>query len=144
MTRSRGSQRAVGGAWGILHDTPAGAPQLREARWEPATDLYQVGGGFVLKLEVAGVSAEDLDITSEGRILRIRGQRPNACLGPDCEFRQVEIAYGCFERAFEFPFPLDDATVEASCRDGMLLVRVGPPTSPVRRIAVQPSADTQG
>ncbi len=124
--------------WVILEPAPQprGPVLRREEWWEPATDIFRSGNAVFIKMEVAGVRPESVDLTVEGRVLRIRGERPSACPGPECEYRQVEISYGRFERAFEFPFPLSDASLEASCADGFLTIRVEPVLAQPRRIEI--------
>ncbi len=112
-------------------------PRGAEGRWEPATDIHYTGEAFMLRMELAGVKAEHIDLTIEGRFLRIRGERPSPCFGGGCEYRQVEISYGNFERAFEFPFLLSDAKLEATCADGFLTIRVEPAAAGPRRIEIR-------
>jgi len=43
--------------------------------WEPATDVLDLGEAILVRLEVAGVLAEDLSIELYGQDLWIRGRR---------------------------------------------------------------------
>ena len=45
------------------------------AHWVPNTDVYATDEGLVVKLELAGMRSENLQITVEGNKLRITGQR---------------------------------------------------------------------
>ena len=48
--------------------------------WYPAADVYQTPEGWLVKVELAGVSAEDIEIEVEGRTLYIAGtRRDNFC-----------------------------------------------------------------
>ncbi len=130
------------GEWQLLESPHQALRQrLREGQWSPATDVYTSGEAVILKMELAGVAADSIDLTAEGRVLRIRGVRPQECPGPECEYRQAEIRYGQFERAFEFTFPLTDAALDAQYRDGLLIIRVEPPREVARRIAIQSDLD---
>ena len=100
----------------------AGAEQSPE--WRPATDVYRTAEGWLVKFELAGVAPEDVELTTRGRALRIRGRRRDCCLDPGCRQLHMEIAYSRFERQVELPGDLQQARIETAFRDGMLLVRI--------------------
>jgi HSP20 family protein len=97
--------------------------------WRPATDVYRTRNGWLVKFELAGVRAEDIELTSRGRALRIRGRRRDFCSEPDCRQVHMEIAYSRFERQVELPGDLQRARIDTEFRDGMLLVHVQPEAS---------------
>lgn len=97
---------------------------LQPARWRPPADLYRTGEGWLIKVELAGVKDEDLQVTVSGRRLRIAGERRDRILQHGCECHSLEISYSYFEREFELPADLVDARIVSEHRDGMLLVRV--------------------
>ncbi|NUP99176.1 MAG: Hsp20/alpha crystallin family protein [Armatimonadetes bacterium] len=135
MQRRPSNPHLALGRW-ELHPSSEAPRSRREGWWEPATDIFTSGQAVVIKMELAGVRPDMVDLTVDGRLLRVRGERPLECPGGDCEYRQVEISYGRFERAFEFPFPLGDAKLAASCADGFLTIRVEPAASEPRRIEI--------
>ncbi|HEX4588998.1 MAG TPA: Hsp20 family protein [Gemmataceae bacterium] len=102
----------------------AGAEQAID--WRPATDVYRVPEGWLVKFELAGVRPEDVELTARGRALRIRGRRRDFCLDPGCRQLHMEIAYNRFERQVELPGDLQRAKIDTEFRDGMLLVRIQP------------------
>jgi HSP20 family protein len=67
-------------------------------RWIPNTDVYTTDTGLVIKVELAGMKSENLEITVEGHRLRISGSRPDVCRAHKCNFLVMEISYGPFER----------------------------------------------
>ena len=72
-----------------------------EANWSPNTDIYVTDDGLVVKVELAGMRREDLELTVEGRLLKISGQRPDGCRTAKCTFLAMDINYGAFERVIE-------------------------------------------
>ena len=60
-----------------------------------------------IKVELAGMRSDDLEITVEGNRLRICGQRPDVCRTAKCSFWVMEIDYGPFERLVELPSGYD-------------------------------------
>src|SRR5512136_821973 len=77
------------------------------ASWVPNTDVYMTDGGLVVKVELAGMRSEHLEITVEGNRLRISGTRPDGCRAAKCSFLVMEITYGPFESLLELPATYD-------------------------------------
>jgi len=100
----------------------AGTEQTPE--WRPATDVYRTPEGWLVKLELAGVRPEDVELTARGRALRVRGRRRDCALEPGYRQVHMEIAYSRFDRQVELPEDLQQARFDTEFRDGMLLVRV--------------------
>ena len=71
------------------------------AHWVPNTDVYATDNGLVVKVELAGMRSENLEITVEGNRLRISGNRPDGCRAAKCSFLVMEINYGPFESVLE-------------------------------------------
>ncbi|MCU0770397.1 MAG: Hsp20/alpha crystallin family protein [Verrucomicrobia bacterium] len=95
-----------------------------EARWQPNTDVYATDGGLVVKVELAGMRSENLEINVEGNRLRINGTRPDGCRAPTCNFLVMEISYGAFETVLELPPGYDLSKAKASYLNGFLRIDV--------------------
>jgi HSP20 family protein len=102
--------------------SPAGPES--ETRWTPSTDVYLTEDGLVIKVELAGIRREDLEITVEGSRIVIGGHRPDCCRGPTCRFLMMEINYGHFETVIDLPPGYDPARAKASYQNGFLRVDV--------------------
>ena len=92
--------------------------------WTPNTDLYTTDGGLVVKVELAGMRSEHLEITVEGNRLRISGNRPDGCRAGKCNFLVMEINYGPFESVLEVPPGYDLSQAKASYLNGFLRIDV--------------------
>ncbi|MCI0350021.1 MAG: Hsp20/alpha crystallin family protein, partial [Acidobacteriales bacterium] len=59
----------------------------------------------MIKVELAGMQKEDLELTIDGNRLMISGQRPDGSRASSskCKFLVVEINYGPFECVIEIP-----------------------------------------
>jgi HSP20 family protein len=103
---------------------PVGGRQQRpsERRWSPAADVYQIKGGWLVKVDLAGVSPDEVEITLAGRVLVIEGSRRDAFCEQTLSCHQLEITYSRFEKTLRFPCAIDGARVERDYRDGFLLV----------------------
>lgn len=101
--------------------------------WRPPTDVYETSDAVVVKVEIAGMKEEELQVTLDGRILSIRGVRRDS--GAKLRYQQMEIQYGAFETEVEMSRALDIEQLEASYENGFLLVRLAKAQS--HRITVQ-------
>lgn len=101
-----------------------------QAHWVPNTDVYTTDEGLVVKVELAGMRREDLELAVEGTRLVISGQRPDGCRTPGIKFLVMEIHYGSFECVIEVPPGYELAQARASYQNGFLRVDVpaGAPT----------------
>jgi HSP20 family protein len=99
------------------------------AHWVPNTDVYATDEGLVIKLELAGMRSENLQITVEGNKLRISGQRPDGCRAAKFNFLAMEINYGPFENVLEVPSGFDLRQAKASYLNGFLRIDVPQSTS---------------
>jgi HSP20 family protein len=107
--------------------TPAGGGRdttTTESHWVPNTDVYVAQGNLVIKVELAGMKREDLELTVEGNRLMISGQRPDGCRAPKCKFLVMEINYGSFECVIELPTGYDLTQAKATYQNGFLRVDV--------------------
>ena len=94
------------------------------AHWVPNTDVYVTDEGMVVKVELAGMRGEDLQIATEGNQIRISGERPDGCRATKCSFLVMEINYGAFESVLELPDGYDLSLAKASYQNGFLRIDV--------------------
>jgi HSP20 family protein len=95
-----------------------------QTHWVPNTDVYVTDDGLVVKVELAGMRREDLELAVEGNRLLITGQRPDGCRAPGCKFLVMEIHYGAFECVIEIPAGYDLSQARAAYQNGFLRVDV--------------------
>ena len=95
-----------------------------ETYWVPNTDVYVTEGGLVIKVELAGMRKEDLELIVEGDRLKISGHRPDGCRAPKCTFLMMEINYGAFESIIEVPPGYDMSQAKAAYQNGFLRIDV--------------------
>jgi HSP20 family protein len=92
--------------------------------WRPAADVYQTKDGWIVKVELAGVCAEDLEIDIQGDTLYITGCRRDAFYGEGVSYHQLEIKYSRFEKTLRFPSQIEGATLTRDYCDGLLIIRL--------------------
>lgn len=92
--------------------------------WRPPTDVYETSGEFVVLLEVAGVSEDDLSVTLFNDLLVVEGSREqppffrtgmSAC-------HQLGIKYGEFRSEIYVPVTVDHDNVTAEYKNGLLKI----------------------
>jgi HSP20 family protein len=92
--------------------------------WSPNTDVYETPESLVVRMEMAGINKEDLEITLNDRLLLVRGHRKDPCRQRRCSFRQMEIDYGCFERRIVIPRSVDGNRARAQFDNGFLHIEL--------------------
>jgi HSP20 family protein len=96
----------------------------RAITWQPAADIYKLPTGWLVKLELAGVQPEDVQLILRGHTLVVTGRRRDASLEAACRQLRMEIEYGRFEREIDLPSDWQRATLETSFDHGMMLIRI--------------------
>lgn len=90
----------------------------RPHMWRPPTDLYETEDQFIVRVEIAGMSKEEFDVSLESNTLIISGVRPD--MNKKRSFHQMEIPFGDFLTSVELPAPVNATGVNAEYRDGFL------------------------
>ena len=92
--------------------------------WCPAADVYRTDDGWIVKVDLAGIRPGDIEITLDGRVLRISGSRRDGTCGEGVSHYQLEITYSRFEKMIRFPRSIEHASIERDYRDGLLILRL--------------------
>ena len=90
--------------------------------WAPAVDIYEQDNNIVLKAELPGVDPKDVDIQLENNTLTLRGERKLDSEVKKENYHRVERAYGTFTRSFTLPAVVDQGSIKAEFKDGVLRV----------------------
>jgi HSP20 family protein len=90
--------------------------------WAPPVDILERGNEVVLKVDLPGVSQNEIDIRVEENTLIIQGERRFIKDASDENYIQIERPYGTFRRIFNIPRTIDPEGIKASYKDGVLRV----------------------
>jgi HSP20 family protein len=104
----------------------------RSASVFPPTNLYDAHDSLVLMAEMPGVREKDLDVSVQGNQVVLRGERRIEYPEKASAHRR-ERQEGAFHRTVELPFVVDPDKVEASYRNGVLMLRMPKPSERQRR-----------
>ncbi|MFQ6058615.1 MAG: Hsp20/alpha crystallin family protein [Anaerolineae bacterium] len=109
-------------------------PTRHRNAWRPPTDVYETETCVEVRVEVAGMREEDFRISLADRTLIIAGRRED----PSAKrvYQQMEIAWGEFRTEVYLPWFVDEDNVEASYKDGFLIIVLPKAEAHKRRIPV--------
>ena len=108
----------------VTRSALGGGEMSGRAHWVPNTDVYATDNGLVVKVELAGMRSEHLEITVDSNRLRISGNRPDGCRSAKASCLVMEINYGPFESVLELPEGYDLSQAKASYLNGFLRIDV--------------------
>jgi HSP20 family protein len=95
-----------------------------DSHWQPPVDIYRTRKGWILKVDLAGIRLDDIDISRNNNTLILQGIRRDLLQEEHCNFYSMEISYSRFKRTITLPLNLEDSPIRLDYRDGMLLIRV--------------------
>ena len=88
--------------------------------WTPPVDIYETEDALVLTAMLPGVSKDDVTIEVHNNTLTLRGERKLDKEVKQDNYHRVERSYGAFSRSFTLPSVVDQGSIKAEYRDGVL------------------------
>ncbi len=89
--------------------------------WSPQLEAYAKDGDLVLHYHLLGVGLEDVDITLDGNLLTISGER-KVTTEEGVDYYLNELPYGSFRRTVTVPEGIDADSIKAHFEGGVLEV----------------------
>jgi HSP20 family protein len=89
----------------------------------PAMNVFTDKNGYLLRMEVPGVLPQNIQIEAHGRTLTVSGKREGKS-SAEGSFHRRERGAGEFSRSVQLPGDLDPSRAEASCKHGILDIRI--------------------
>jgi HSP20 family protein len=102
----------------LLFDFERGAP---ESRTFPTAQIEDNGAAFVVRAEVPGLTAKDVEISATASTISLKGERKVSAPEGYGVHRNERTSYR-FARTFELPSKVDADKVEATLEHGVLTV----------------------
>lgn len=100
----------------------------------PRVDVISTeSGGYEIHAELPGVEESDIDLSVEGQMLTLRGERRQEREENRRNYRVRERSFGAFSRTIALPFEAKPEQIDAEFRNGVLTIRVEKPREPERR-----------
>jgi len=97
---------------------------FNRSEWWPRVDVREGRSSITVEAEIPGMDKEDIDLSIEDRYLHIKGQKSKEDEESREGYYRVERSYGYFNRSVELPAPVDDTSVEAKYKRGVLKVKL--------------------
>ncbi|QQD18407.1 Hsp20/alpha crystallin family protein [Spongiibacter nanhainus] len=112
-------------------------PYSSSGRWSPAVDIVESDAGYLLTMDVPGVSRESIDITIDSGVLTVSGER-KVDHGEEAKVAINERWQGQFVRRFNLPDTVDEEQVAAKVENGVLALHIPKAAAAApRKITVQ-------
>lgn len=94
--------------------------ELERGDWQPAADIFESDEEYTIALDLPGIDRSALDISVDENRLTIRGTKKS-----DNRTRaRAERPQGKFLRSFSIPGSVDQGSIQAEYKDGVLEVRL--------------------
>lgn len=92
---------------------------------ELVVDVYETDKEVVVESAIAGVTADQLDISLEQDILIIRGERKDPGeADKEKNYFIKECFFGPFEKEIILPKEVDTSQIKAKMKNGLLIIRL--------------------
>jgi HSP20 family protein len=99
--------------------------------WIPRADTFSTSEGYLVQVEIPGVTREDLKVFTVNGELIVQGVRNPIAAAPDTRPLSVERSWGPFERRFTLPAGSLVEGMTARYREGILELKL-----PVKVVSV--------
>ncbi len=100
-----------------------GPSWFASSSWLPSLDVNETDKEVSLNVELPGVDPKDVEITLSGKTLTIRGEKKEEVEDKNKNYYRVERRFGSFARSIELPHSVDDNSISADYRNGVLSIK---------------------
>ena len=95
---------------------------LPTTAFNPLVDIFENDNEVVVKAELPGMNAKDIDVRLENNVLTLKGERHFEKETKEENYHRVEREYGTFSRSFALPTAVNGENVTAEYKDGVLKI----------------------
>ena len=102
-----------------------GRPSRRtreEGEWLPSIDVSETKSDLVVKAELPGMEAKDIEISLNEGLLTIQGEKKQESEEKEEGYHLIERSYGSFTRSIRLPKDVQSDKINASYKNGVLKV----------------------
>lgn len=104
----------------VLHGFFPHQHRSRPRTWRPPTDVYETDDAVIVKIEIAGMNPEDIQISYVDRVLTVHGNRQDT--DAKLSYHCLEVPYGEFDSEVVLPGTYDEDAIEAKYENGFLRI----------------------
>ncbi len=88
--------------------------------WLPAMDVFEIDDNVHVKMDLPGLSRDDVQITVRDNLLTIQGEKKHRNDVKEEQYYRMERVFGSFTRTIQLPAFIDRDKVAAKFKDGVL------------------------
>ena len=112
------------GAWPHLYEPLRGLGQKVADWFAPRSEASAMADYYEIKVELPGVTAENVDVSVHGNSLTIRGEKQSEQEETRQDIFFSEREYGAFQRTFRLPPDAASDKIDAEFKDGVLSLKI--------------------
>jgi HSP20 family protein len=133
-------------SFGLVGRPPA--EQFRAIRpsqhWIPAVEVFERDGKFIIRADVPGLDADELDVAIDDDKVALSGERVDEQEDRGSAYYRRERSYGRFYRVVPLPEGVDTSQAEATFNNGVLEISIPAPRRPeARKLEVKDGASNE-
>jgi HSP20 family protein len=111
--------------------------------WTPAVDVWETESELVYAFDLPGIPEDKISVELEENALTVSAERERKEEVSNDRFYRFERRFGSFSRTIGLPQGVNEDSIRADYKDGVLEVHVAKPEEPKPR-RIQVGAGTQG
>ncbi len=97
-------------------------PLETEMEYVPALESYVKDGTLVVRADMPGIDAKDVDVSVLGNVLTIKGERREKKEIKEADYIRREVSYGAYERRMTLPEGAATEKIKAQVKNGVVEV----------------------
>jgi HSP20 family protein len=97
---------------------------LFDRRISPAVDVVEFPDHFRVECDLPGIDQKDIDLSIGSGVLTIKGEKKEEKVNDQAKVYRKETWEGSFQRTVSLPATVDPDKVEATYREGVLVIRL--------------------
>lgn len=90
--------------------------------WSPRLDLSETKDVLVVRAEIPGIEAKDVQISLQDQVLTIKGEKKQEKEEKDEHHYRMERSHGVFARSLRLPVLVEREKVTAKFKNGVLTI----------------------
>jgi HSP20 family protein len=115
-------RREMDRLWDSFFEGRPSSGTRQEREWLPSLDVSETKSDLVVKAELPGMEAKDVEISLNEGILTIKGEKKQEGEEKEEGYHLIERSYGTFARFIRLPKDVQSNKIKASFKNGVLKV----------------------
>lgn len=117
-----------------VFDELASVKREPQITWQPAVELQDTSDNLILRAQIPGVEAKDLDVRVTREAVSIAGEHRYEKKAQERGYFRSEFRYGKFGRVIPLPVHVQNDQVQAEFQDGILTLTLPKVEAASRRV----------